>query len=187
MSERVKRLFDAHADVIAASCAVAADIEAAIALCETALSAGNKILLCGNGGSAADAQHIATELTVRFQRDRPALAAIALTTDTSALTAAANDLGVEHMFSRQVAGLAGPGDVLIALSTSGQSPNVLKAMETARDRGVSCLLLSGRDGGHARALADIAIIVPSDVTARIQEVHILIGHILCEALDELGS
>ncbi len=175
--------FDDHLACVEASRALSADIGAAIAVCRDALAAGGKIMLCGNGGSAADSQHIATELTIRFERDRRALPAIALTTDTSALTAAANDLGAERMFSRQVEALARPGDVLIALSTSGTSPNILAAMQAARAAGAKTVLFGGRDGGPARALADVALIVPADRTARIQEVHILIGHILCGALE----
>jgi D-sedoheptulose 7-phosphate isomerase len=149
------------------------------------LQAGGKLLLCGNGGSAADSQHIATELTVRFEADRPALPALALTTDSSALTAAGNDLGFDQVFSRQVAALGRKGDLLIGLTTSGDSPNVVAALKMARQQGLLTACLTGRDGGQVakQQLADHCLIVPSDSTARIQEVHILIGHLICAAVD----
>ncbi|WP_291749515.1 SIS domain-containing protein [Bauldia sp.] len=149
------------------------------------LGAGGKLLLCGNGGSAADAQHIATECTVRFETTRRGLAAIALTTDTSALTAAGNDLGYEQVFARQVAALGRPGDMLIGLTTSGNSPNVTEALVAARAGGLATACLTGRGGGAIAAgrLADHCLIVPSDVTAHIQEVHIFLGHLLCAAID----
>jgi D-sedoheptulose 7-phosphate isomerase len=160
----------------------------AATLAEAAISvlrAGGKLLLCGNGGSAADSQHVATELTVRFEADRRALPVIALTTDTSALTAAGNDLGFDLIFARQVAALGRKGDLLIGLTTSGNSPNIVAALEAARERGLATACLTGRDGGAiaARGLADHCLIVPSDNTARIQEVHILLGHLLCAAID----
>ena len=154
-------------------------IERAGALIANALGAGRKLLLCGNGGSAADSQHIAAELTGRFIQDRRPLAALALTTDTSALTCIANDYSFEDVFARQLAGLGAPGDCLIGISTSGQSRNVIKAVEAARGIGMPVIGLLGRDGGVLRALCDVAIIVPSPTTARIQEAHILIGHTLC--------
>ena len=154
-------------------------IEQAGALIANALGAGRKLLLCGNGGSAADSQHIAAELTGRFIQDRRPLAALALTTDTSALTCIANDYSFEDVFARQVAGLGAPGDCLIGISTSGQSRNVIKAVEVARGVGMPVIGLLGRDGGALRTLCDVAIVVPSPTTARIQEAHILIGHTLC--------
>jgi D-sedoheptulose 7-phosphate isomerase len=155
--------------------------EAAISV----LRAGGKLLVCGNGGSAADSQHIATELTVRFEADRPALPAIALTTDTSTLTAAGNDLGFDQIFARQVAALGRKGDLLIGLTTSGDSANVIAALKTARKMGLVTACLAGRNGGRIAeaGLADHCLIVPGDNTARIQEVHILIGHLLCAAVD----
>ena len=146
---------------------------------------GGKILLCGNGGSAADCQHIAAELTGRFIEDRPPLAAIALSTDTSALTCIGNDYSFSEVFSRQVQALGRPGDCLIAISTSGNSPNVLKAVRDAKKVGIRTIGLAGRDGGTLRHEADICIVVPSTVTARIQEAHILIGHTMCGGV-ELG-
>ena len=154
-------------------------IEQAGALIASALGAGRKLMLCGNGGSAADSQHIAAELTGRFIQDRRPLAALALTTDTSALTCIANDYSFEDVFARQVAGLGAAGDCLIGISTSGNSRNVIKAVEAARAIGMPVIGLLGRDGGALRALCDVSIIVPSATTARIQEAHILIGHTLC--------
>ncbi len=148
-----------------------------------ALQRGNKVLLCGNGGSAADAQHIAAELTGRFKKERHPLPGIALTTDTSALTAIGNDYGFDQIFSRQVAALAKEGDVVIGISTSGNSLNVIYALETAKEMGSKAIGLSGKGGGKMEDVCDINIIVPSDDTARIQEMHILIGHILCQLVD----
>jgi len=149
------------------------------------LRSGGKLLLCGNGGSAADAQHIATEFTVRFETTRRGLPAIALTTDTSALTAASNDLGYIQVFARQVEALGRPGDMLIAFTTSGHSPNVSAALVAARAGGLVTACLTGRDGGEvgAKRLADHCLIVPDEKTARIQEVHIFLGHLLCAAAD----
>ena len=144
---------------------------------------GGKLLLCGNGGSAADAQHLATECMVRLEAERAPLPAIALTTDTSLLTAAGNDHGFETIFARQVAGLGRPGDVLLALSTSGNSPNVVRAVEAAHRRGLQTLGLLGKDGGQLKEMVHIALVVPSSNTQRIQEVHITVGHILCGALE----
>ncbi len=159
-------------------------VESASTLIIERLQAGNKILLCGNGGSAADAQHIAAELSGRYKSERRALAGIALTTDTSALTAIGNDYGFETIFSRQVEALANQGDLLIAISTSGNSPNIIKAITTARELGCHTIGLSGRDGGAMSDSCDFNIIVPSDDTPRIQEMHILIGHTICQAIDD---
>ncbi|MBI2383776.1 MAG: phosphoheptose isomerase [Gammaproteobacteria bacterium] len=163
-------------------------LERASALLAQRLKAGNKVLACGNGGSAADSQHFAAELTGRFERERPGLAGIALTTDTSALTAIANDYSYDAVFAKQVQALGRPGDVLLAISTSGNSGSVLKAMDAAHALGMTVLALTGRDGGKmARALAgaDVELRAASNVTARIQEVHILLLHCLCDAIDEL--
>jgi D-sedoheptulose 7-phosphate isomerase len=160
-------------------------VEAAIAC----IKSGNKILFAGNGGSASDAQHLATELTVRYIKNRKAIAAVALTTDTSALTAIGNDLGFDVLFSRQIEAIGKSGDLFIAITTSGQSPNMLKALEVARSMGITCATLTGKDGGELvkRKLADIALIVPSNTTARIQEMHITLGQMMCGALErELG-
>jgi len=147
------------------------------------LKDNKKILICGNGGSAADAQHIAAEFTGRYESDRKALPAIALTTDTSALTAIANDFGFEEIFTRQVKALGRKGDLLIALSTSGNSPNVISAVMTARELGLKTFGLTGAGGKKLASLCDICLLVPSLRTARIQEAHITIGHILCEIVD----
>jgi len=140
---------------------------------------GNKILLCGNGGSAADAQHIAGELVGRFQKERRAFPAISLTTDTSILTAISNDYGYDSCFKRQVEALGKKGDILIAISTSGNSLNLIKAVEKASSMGLTTIALLGRDGGKLKELVNLPIVVPSESTARIQEVHILIAHIIC--------
>jgi D-sedoheptulose 7-phosphate isomerase len=180
--------FDDHlAAVETARAALAEPFSRLLAACVAAIRSGNKLMLFGNGGSAADAQHIATELTIRYIADRAPIAAIALTTDTSALTAAGNDLGFDAIFARQVAALGKPGDVAIGITTSGTSPNVVAALKTARDMGMVTAAFTGRDGGVMPTLADVALIVPARSTRRIQEIHILIGHLLCGALEtELG-
>jgi D-sedoheptulose 7-phosphate isomerase len=147
---------------------------------------GHKILSCGNGGSAADAQHFSSELINRFVAERPALPAIALTTDTSALTSIANDYSYEIVFTRQIRALGQPGDILLAISTSGQSPNILAAIAAAQEKNMYIIALSGQTGGKIPSLLnpeDILICVPSDVTARIQETHLLIIHCLCDLID----
>lgn len=148
-----------------------------------ALREDRQILLCGNGGSAADAQHIAAELVGRYERQRRALRAVALTTDTSALTALGNDYGFEEIFSRQVDALARPSDLLIAISTSGNSPNILKAAEAARAVNCRTLALTGGDGGQLAKLCEMALIIPAARTSRIQEAHITIAHLWCEMID----
>jgi D-sedoheptulose 7-phosphate isomerase len=160
-----------------------ASIQAMIECIWESMQQGGKLLICGNGGSAADAQHLATECMVRLEAERAPLPAIALTTDTSLLTAAGNDYGFETIFARQVAGLGRPGDVLLAISTSGNSPNVVCAVEEAHRRGLRTLGLLGRDGGRLKDMVHIALVVPSSNTQRIQEVHITIGHILCGTLE----
>jgi D-sedoheptulose 7-phosphate isomerase len=150
---------------------------------ETCVRQGGKLLLFGNGGSASDAQHLAAELVIRYHKDRPAIAAISLCTDTSALTAGANDIGFERVFSRQVEALGRPGDVAVGISTSGRSPNVLNGLREARERKLQTTGFIGGDGGPMRDMCDASIIVPSSVTARIQEMHIFAGHLLCKALE----
>ena len=145
---------------------------------------GGKTLVAGNGGSAADAQHVATEYVVRYQTNRPAMRAVALTTDTSLLTACANDMGFDEVFARQVEAFAEPGDLLILHSTSGESPNVIRAAQSARARGVAVVALLGRTGGQLKDLADAALIVPSHDTARIQELHLAIEHIICDLVED---
>jgi len=136
-------------------------------------------MFCGNGGSAADSQHLAAEFVGRYINDRPPIAAIALSTDTSALTCISNDYGYEHVFSRQVSSLGRAGDTLIGISTSGNSANVIRAVEAAKQKGVHTVALLGRDGGALKDMVDVAIVVPSNVTAHIQEAHIFIGHYFC--------
>ena len=154
-------------------------------ICE-ALASGRKVLLCGNGGSAADAQHIAAELVGCYEKQRRSWPAIALTTDTSALTAVSNDLGYEQVFARQVLGLAQPGDVLVAISTSGKSKNVLRAAEQAREVGCKSIALTGANAEPLASLCDVAVAVPSNRTSRVQEVHITIGHLWCEMVDQIS-
>ena len=161
------------------------DIEQSGQMICDALVAGKKILLCGNGGSAADAQHIAAELVGCYEKQRRSWPAIALTTDTSALTAVSNDLGYEQVFARQLAGLAQPGDVLIAISTSGRSKNVLKAVERARELGCRTIALTGASSDPLGSLCDFTVAVPSGRTSRVQEAHITIGHLWCEMVDQI--
>lgn len=151
---------------------------------QTALSAGNKIVFFGNGGSAADSQHLATELVVRYKVNRAPLAAIALTTDSSLLTAGANDFGYETIFECQIRALGKPGDLAIGITTSGTSANVIQALQAARDIGMTAAALTGRDGGDLPGLADPLLMVPSTSTARVQEMHIMIGHMLCDVLEQ---
>ena len=187
--QRVRQLFEdslaTHRD---SQDRLAEPISRAGALLAQALSDGGRVLSCGNGGSAADAQHFAAELIGRFEKEREALPAVALSTDTSALTAISNDYGFERVFSRQVEGLGREGDVLVAISTSGNSPNVVQAIEAAQSRQMRVIALTGRDGGTIRGQMrenDIELCVPSDSTARVQEVHILILHCLCDLTDQL--
>jgi len=164
---------------------LAAPLAAAAGLIADAIKAGGKLLICGNGGSAADAQHYATELVARlYQRERPAMAAVALTTDTSALTALANDYGFEKVFSRQVEALGRAGDVLLGLSTSGNSPNVVEAIAQARSLGMKVVSFTGA-GGKMAALSDVVLSVPSQNTMRIQEIHLALGHTLCKLIEEM--
>lgn len=159
------------------------ELDAAHALVRATVARGGTLFFCGNGGSAADAQHLATEYVVRYMRNRRAYPAVALTTDTSLLTAAANDFGFEHVFSRQIEALAGPDDLLIIHSTSGNSPNVLRAAEAARALGIKVLAFSARDGGELRALADVSVIIPTARTDRAQELHLCIEHLICELVE----
>lgn len=159
-------------------------IARAVEMCLVSLRAEGKILFAGNGGSAADAQHWAGELVSRFYYDRPGLPAIALTTDTSILTAIGNDYGYDYTFARQVEALGRQGDVLIGISTSGNSPNILRAAQAAKDRGVSVIGFTGRSGGKLAPLSDLCFRIPSDETPRIQEGHEFIGHLLCALIEE---
>jgi len=163
---------------------LSAQIERAADLIADALRNGRKLMLCGNGGSAADSQHIAAEMAGRFVKDRRPLAAVALSTDTSTMTCIANDYTFDEVFSRQVMGLGVRGDCLLAISTSGNSRNVIRAAEAARAAGVHLIGLLGKGGGALRDLCDVSIVVPSQTTARIQEAHIFIGHTLCALVEE---
>jgi D-sedoheptulose 7-phosphate isomerase len=175
---------DAHLACFGALREIEAPVQAAGERIAASLRRGGKLMLCGNGGSAADSQHIAAELTGRFIADRPPLAAIALSTDTSALTCIANDYSFEDVFARQVEALGRPGDCLLGISTSGNSPNVVRAVEKARSCGIFTVGLLGRDGGQLRALCDLPIVVPDRSTARIQEAHIFVGHTLCGLIEQ---
>ncbi len=184
-SDFITEAFDDHLRVTQATLVALADpLRDLIAALGQCLAAGGKIMVFGNGGSAADAQHIAAELVVRYVGDRPALAALALTTDTSILTAAGNDLGFEQIFARQIAALGRPGDFALALSTSGRSINILKALEVSKKIGLVTAAFSGRDGGALVGQVDHLLIVPSDITARIQEMHILLGHLVCAGIEQ---
>lgn len=163
---------------------LAPEIERALAMVRLTVGQGGTLLFCGNGGSAADAQHMATEYVIRYMRNRRAYPALALTTDTSLITAAGNDFGFDHIFSRQVEALGKRGDLLIIHSTSGNSPNVLRAAEAARDKGIPVLALGAKDGGALRALADHMIVVPTDRTDRAQEIHLCIQHAICDAIEQ---
>ncbi len=160
------------------------DLERAFTMVRDTVQRGGTLFFCGNGGSAADAQHIATEYVVRYRRKRRAFAAIALTTDTSLLTAAGNDLGFEEVFARQVEALCKPGDLLVIHTTSGNSANLVRAAETARDKHVDVLAMSARDGGRLRALATHTVVVPTDRTDRAQELHLCIQHAICDAVEQ---
>ena len=158
-------------------------IERALQMTRDTLARGGTLFFCGNGGSAADAQHLATEYVVRYMRNRPAMRAIALTTDTSLLTAAGNDLGFELVFARQIEALARAGDLVVIHSTSGNSPNVLRAAEVARERGIATLAFSMGTGGKLAALVDHSVLVPADRTDRAQELHLCIQHAICDAIE----
>ena len=164
----------------------AAEIEKIVWICTAALKNGNKILFCGNGGSAAQAQHLAAELVGRYKMERRALAALSLTVDTSDITAIGNDYGYDDIFRRQLEGLGKAGDVLIGLSTSGNSANVIRAFELARNMGIRTVAFTGEGGGKMKALADICLAVPSNQTNHIQEMHITIGHIVCGLVEKEG-
>ncbi|WP_448208329.1 D-sedoheptulose 7-phosphate isomerase [Azospirillum sp. sgz302134] len=182
-ADRVRDAFLETSRNFAAFAGQADEVAAAAGLMIEGLRAGGKVLFCGNGGSAADAQHLAAELTGRYLRDRPPLAAVALTVDTSALTAIANDYSYDEVFARQVRGLGRAGDVLVGISTSGNSRNVVAALEAARALGLRTIGLTGAAGGRMKELCDVCLCVPSTDTPRIQEMHIAAGHMLCELVE----
>ncbi len=176
--------FDEHAEVLAKTRAVCAgDLERLISIVVEALERGGKVLFFGNGGSASDAQHLAAELSIRFVRSRRALAGLALGGNVSEMTACGNDFGFEQVFARQIEALGRAGDVAIAFSTSGTSPNIVSAVHTAKDRGIGIAAFTGESGGDLKDLVDLLIAVPSTTTARIQEMHGLLGHMLCEGIE----
>jgi D-sedoheptulose 7-phosphate isomerase len=187
IDNRIQSAFKASIETKQQSLSVLTEsIELASAMLNQALIGGHKILSCGNGGSASDAQHFSSELLNRYERDRPGLPAIALTTDSSTLTSIANDYDYRQIFSKQITALGQPGDLLLVISTSGQSPNIVEAIQAASESEMQVIALTGKDGGVIGKILDensIEIRVPSNVTARIQEVHILVIHILCELLD----
>ena len=172
-----------HSEVMQSLLSIEKDIEAAIGEVTHCMRQGRTLFLCGNGGSAADSQHIAAEFVGRFKDERPPLPAVALTTDTSAITCIANDYDFSKVFSRQLQGLGSSGDVLLAISTSGSSPNVIEAAKVAKEMGIRVIALSGRGGGKLAEICDVSIVVESDETARIQECHIFIGHTICGAVE----
>lgn len=185
VNEVIAKEFEAHLETIKAVMeSMETPLEEASKLIVNTLKNGNKILLCGNGGSAADAQHIAAELTGRYKTERRGLPGIALTTDTSALTAIGNDYGYDRVFDRQVEALANNGDLLIGISTSGNSGNVISALKLAKELGCATIGLSGRDGGEMNKVCNVNLVVPSNDTPRIQEMHILFGHTLCQIVDD---
>ena len=189
LADRIQQQFkDSAQSKLVAMAAMTAPIEAATRRMASCLKAGGKIMACGNGGSAADSQHFAAELVNRFEKERPPLAAIALTTDTSTLTSIANDYRYEDVFAKQLRALGRAGDVLLAISTSGNSPNVIAAIHAAHALGVAVVALTGKSGGKIAALLgpeDIHLCVPAERTARIQEVHLLTIHCLCDGMDAL--
>ncbi|RFZ84798.1 SIS domain-containing protein [Mucilaginibacter terrenus] len=186
MTEKIDSVFQDHIEVAQATLAqLKGTIEKVCQVVIDCSKRGNKVLLFGNGGSAADAQHIAAEFVGRFVKERRSLPAIALTTDTSAITAIANDYGYERVFERQVAGLAVKGDVIIGLSSSGNSLSVINGLIKGRELGCKTIGLSGQRGGNMNQHCDLNIVIPSNTTARIQEMHILIGHIICETIDDV--
>ncbi|HUT49147.1 MAG TPA: SIS domain-containing protein [Alphaproteobacteria bacterium] len=185
LDDYLTRAFAEHDEVFHATQSVArVGLAVLVERCAETLSHGGKLMFFGNGGSAADAQHLATELTVRFSQDRAPLAALALTTDSSALTAIGNDLGFTQLFARQIQALGRPGDVAIAISTSGRSANVIEGLKAARALEITAAGLGGGDGGDMVGLADPLLIVPSTNTARVQEMHIMLGQMLCGALEQ---
>lgn len=182
--EKIAAIWSEHQHVAEFLPQLTADVSRAVDMIRSSLVAGGKLLIAGNGGSAADAQHIAAELTGRFVRERQPLPAIALHANTSALTAVGNDYGYEQVFARELSALASVGDVLLAISTSGNSRNILRAIEAARSKSVAVIGLTGESGGQMRTACDLCLCVPSKSTARIQEMHITIGHAICELLEE---
>ena len=184
MKTIIENEFTEHLKVAQSMSCLTDKVENATEFCIDSLKNGGKILIFGNGGSAADAQHIAAELVGRYKAERKGLPAIALTTDTSALTSIGNDYGYKHVFDRQVEALANKGDVVIGISTGGSSGNVINGLQTAKDLGCKLIGFSGRDGGEMNDLCDVNLVVPAEDTPRIQEMHIVIGHTICHLIDQ---
>ena len=182
--DRIRAISDEHLRVAGALPRLASDVSRAVDTIYASLATGGQLLIAGNGGSAADAQHIAAELTGRFLRERRPFRALALHANTSALTSVGNDYGYEHVFARELTAHARPGDVLLAISTSGNSPNILRAIEAARQCKVGVIGLTGETGGKMRGACDLCLCVPTKSTPRMQEMHITIGHTICELLEE---
>ena len=184
MQSIIKKELNEHSTTLDATMkSIGSALEVAANICIDSLKQGGKILIFGNGGSAADAQHIAAELVGRYKLERKGLSAIALSTDTSSLTAIANDYGYEHVFDRQIEALANPEDVAIGISTSGNSSNVINALQLAKNIGCKSIGLSGKSGGDMNKLCDVNLVIPANDTARIQEMHILVGHIICHLIE----
>jgi D-sedoheptulose 7-phosphate isomerase len=183
-TDKIMAIWNEHIETSKALPGLAPAVSNAVDIICSSLAAGGQLLIAGNGGSAADAQHIAAELTGRFLRERQPFRALALHVNTSALTAIGNDYGYEHVFARELSAHARPGDVFLAITTSGNSQNILRAIEAARKSKAVVIGLTGESGGHMRAACDLCICVPSQSTARIQEMHITIGHAICELLEE---
>jgi len=182
--DKIRAIWEEHIQVASVLLKLTKGVSEAVDTIYSSLAVGGQLLIAGNGGSAADAQHIAAELTGRFRRERRPIRAMALHVNTSALTAIGNDYGYDYVFARELTAHAWPGDVLVAISTSGNSPNILRAIEAARECEVVVIGLTGQSGGKMRAKCDLCLCVPSDSTARIQEMHITIGHTICELLEE---
>ena len=182
--DKIMAIWNEHLEVAKALPSLASAVSGAVDIIGSSLAAGGQLLIAGNGGSAADAQHLAAELTGRFLRERRPFRALALHVNTSALTAIGNDYGFEHVFARELSAHARSGDVLLAISTSGNSPNILRAIEAARRSNVIVIGLTGESGGQIRSACDVCLCVPSKSTARIQEMHITIGHAICELVEE---
>ena len=184
MQSIIKQELNEHLTTLDATMkSIGSALEVAANICIDSLKQGGKILIFGNGGSAADAQHIAAELVGRYKLERKGLSAIALSTDTSSLTAIANDYGYEHVFDRQIEALANPEDVAVGISTSGNSSNVINALQLAKNIGCKSIGLSGKSGGDMNKLCDVNLVIPANDTARIQEMHILVGHIICHLIE----
>ena len=184
MQSIIKQELNEHLTTLDATMkSIGSALEVAANICIDSLKQGGKILIFGNGGSAADAQHIAAELVGRYKLERKGLSAIALSTDTSSLTAIANDYGYEHVFDRQIEALANPEDVAVGISTSGNSSNVVNALQLAKNIGCKSIGLSGKSGGDMNKLCDVNLVIPAKDTARIQEMHILVGHIICHLIE----